>query len=96
MGCGFCALTERKIKKTISGSFFGFTRGLSGFNSRRPGGGDLLDAGLVFGTGFAPFRGGPIHYIRASGWARILDRLQRMVRQHGKQFSADRGWEAFT
>lgn len=24
--------------------------------------GDLLDAGMIFGTGFAPFRGGPIHY----------------------------------
>jgi len=23
---------------------------------------DLLDAGIIFGTGFAPFRGGPIHY----------------------------------
>jgi 3-hydroxyacyl-CoA dehydrogenase/enoyl-CoA hydratase/3-hydroxybutyryl-CoA epimerase len=23
---------------------------------------DLLDAGMVFGTGFAPFRGGPLHY----------------------------------
>jgi len=26
--------------------------------------GDLLDAGVIFGTGFAPFRGGPIHYAR--------------------------------
>ncbi|OGA19217.1 MAG: crotonase [Betaproteobacteria bacterium RIFCSPLOWO2_02_FULL_66_14] len=24
---------------------------------------DLIDAGLVFGTGFAPFRGGPLHYL---------------------------------
>ncbi|HEY0501924.1 MAG TPA: 3-hydroxyacyl-CoA dehydrogenase NAD-binding domain-containing protein, partial [Lysobacter sp.] len=28
---------------------------------------DLLDAGVIFGTGFAPFRGGPIAYIRAVG-----------------------------
>ena len=26
---------------------------------------DLVDAGVIFGTGFAPFRGGPLHY-RAS------------------------------
>lgn len=27
---------------------------------------DLLDAGVIFGTGFAPFRGGPLHYTRAN------------------------------
>jgi 3-hydroxyacyl-CoA dehydrogenase/enoyl-CoA hydratase/3-hydroxybutyryl-CoA epimerase len=26
----------------------------------------LLDAGMIFGTGFAPFRGGPVHYVRNS------------------------------
>jgi len=25
---------------------------------------DLLDAGIIFGTGFAPFRGGPMHYLK--------------------------------
>jgi 3-hydroxyacyl-CoA dehydrogenase / enoyl-CoA hydratase / 3-hydroxybutyryl-CoA epimerase len=25
---------------------------------------DLVDAGVIFGTGFAPFRGGPLHYRR--------------------------------
>jgi 3-hydroxyacyl-CoA dehydrogenase/enoyl-CoA hydratase/3-hydroxybutyryl-CoA epimerase len=29
--------------------------------------GDLVDAGLIFGTGFAPFRGGPLHYIKSRG-----------------------------
>jgi len=24
---------------------------------------DFLDAGMIFGTGFAPFRGGPLHYL---------------------------------
>jgi 3-hydroxyacyl-CoA dehydrogenase/enoyl-CoA hydratase/3-hydroxybutyryl-CoA epimerase len=28
---------------------------------------DLADAGLVFGTGFAPFRGGPLHYLATRG-----------------------------
>ena len=35
---------------------------------------DLLDAGMIFGTGFAPFRGGPLYYLDhrsdASGFAR--------------------------
>jgi 3-hydroxyacyl-CoA dehydrogenase/enoyl-CoA hydratase/3-hydroxybutyryl-CoA epimerase len=26
---------------------------------------DLADAGLIFGTGFAPFRGGPLHYVQS-------------------------------
>ena len=25
---------------------------------------DVLDAGMIFGTGFAPFRGGPLHYLQ--------------------------------
>jgi 3-hydroxyacyl-CoA dehydrogenase/enoyl-CoA hydratase/3-hydroxybutyryl-CoA epimerase len=28
---------------------------------------DLIDAGLIFGTGFAPFRGGPLHYLAEKG-----------------------------
>ena len=28
---------------------------------------DVLDAGMVFGTGFAPFRGGPMHYLAKRG-----------------------------
>mgnify|MGYP001338025993 CR=1 FL=1 len=28
---------------------------------------DLVDAGVVFGTGFAPFRGGPLHYRAQQG-----------------------------
>jgi len=28
---------------------------------------DLVDAGLIFGTGFAPFRGGPLHYLKGRG-----------------------------
>ena len=27
---------------------------------------DLVDAGAIFGTGFAPFRGGPLQYRRQS------------------------------
>ncbi|HEY7646491.1 MAG TPA: 3-hydroxyacyl-CoA dehydrogenase NAD-binding domain-containing protein, partial [Hyphomicrobiales bacterium] len=31
---------------------------------------DHVDAGVIFGTGFAPFRGGPLHYRRTQGEAR--------------------------
>ncbi|MGH8800269.1 MAG: 3-hydroxyacyl-CoA dehydrogenase family protein, partial [Casimicrobiaceae bacterium] len=30
---------------------------------------DLVDAGAIFGTGFAPFTGGPLHYLAARGGA---------------------------
>ncbi|MFY0613823.1 MAG: enoyl-CoA hydratase/isomerase family protein [Hyphomicrobiaceae bacterium] len=29
--------------------------------------GDMVDAGVIFGTGFAPFRGGPLHYQASRG-----------------------------
>jgi 3-hydroxyacyl-CoA dehydrogenase/enoyl-CoA hydratase/3-hydroxybutyryl-CoA epimerase len=28
---------------------------------------DAVDAGMVFGTGFAPFRGGPLYYLEHRG-----------------------------
>ncbi|MGA9573816.1 MAG: 3-hydroxyacyl-CoA dehydrogenase NAD-binding domain-containing protein [Lysobacterales bacterium] len=28
---------------------------------------DILDAGMIFGTGFAPFRGGPLYYLERKG-----------------------------
>jgi 3-hydroxyacyl-CoA dehydrogenase/enoyl-CoA hydratase/3-hydroxybutyryl-CoA epimerase len=32
---------------------------------------DLVDAGVIFGTGFAPFRGGPLHYLTSLGHAAL-------------------------
>jgi len=55
---------------------------------------DLLDAGVVFGTGFAPFRGGPMHFIAAGGQARMLERLRDLESHHGRQFHPDGGWKA--
>ena len=55
---------------------------------------DLCDAGVIFGTGFAPHRGGPITTIRARGkqeWLRIMEELKK---QHGLRFEADTGWDA--
>jgi 3-hydroxyacyl-CoA dehydrogenase/enoyl-CoA hydratase/3-hydroxybutyryl-CoA epimerase len=34
---------------------------------------DLVDAGAIFGAGFAPFRGGPLQYARAAGGAARRD-----------------------
>jgi 3-hydroxyacyl-CoA dehydrogenase/enoyl-CoA hydratase/3-hydroxybutyryl-CoA epimerase len=54
---------------------------------------DLLDAGVIFGTGFAPFRGGPIQYVRETGVDALLQRLQLLQAHHGPRFAARAGWE---
>ena len=53
---------------------------------------DLLDAGVVFGTGFAPFRGGPLHYVRRRGVASVVARLKELEQRHGERFRPDAGW----
>lgn len=55
--------------------------------------GDLLDAGVVFGTGFAPFRGGPLHHIRNEGIGRLHERLKRLEERYGERFAPDAGWQ---
>jgi 3-hydroxyacyl-CoA dehydrogenase/enoyl-CoA hydratase/3-hydroxybutyryl-CoA epimerase len=54
---------------------------------------DLLDAGLVFGTGFAPFRGGPMHHIHAVGAETLRRELANLENLRGKRFIPDPGWE---
>lgn len=53
---------------------------------------DLLDAGMIFGTGFAPFRGGPLHFAEHTGGATVRRRLEELNRQHGERFVPDAGW----
>jgi 3-hydroxyacyl-CoA dehydrogenase/enoyl-CoA hydratase/3-hydroxybutyryl-CoA epimerase len=55
---------------------------------------DLLDAGMIFGTGFAPFRGGPLHYARLRGVPSIVSRLEQLAAIHGPRFRPDEGWAA--
>ncbi len=54
---------------------------------------DLLDAGVIFGTGFAPFRGGPIQHIRTVGAAKLKARLQELAAKHGDRFTPRPGWD---
>ncbi len=54
---------------------------------------DLLDAGVIFGTGFAPFRGGPIQYIRSEGVEKIKTQLDALAAKHGKRFAPKDGWD---
>lgn len=56
---------------------------------------EQLDAGMIFGTGFAPFRGGPLHYIRTFGANKIVTRLKEFESRYGSRFKAHVGWNAF-
>lgn len=53
---------------------------------------DLLDAGVIFGTGFAPFRGGPLKYARDRGIDEVVRRLEDLAARHGERFQPHPGW----
>ena len=54
---------------------------------------DLLDAGMVFATGFAPFRGGPLQYAKDRGVDDVTRTLDELAARYGERFRPDRGWE---
>ena len=53
---------------------------------------DLVDAAVIFGTGFAPFRGGPLTYARARGIPAVVARLTELAARYGSRFEPDAGW----
>jgi 3-hydroxyacyl-CoA dehydrogenase/enoyl-CoA hydratase/3-hydroxybutyryl-CoA epimerase len=53
---------------------------------------DLIDAGVIFGSGFAPFRGGPLTYSRSRGVANVVARLEELSGKYGARFAPDSGW----
>ncbi len=53
---------------------------------------DLLDAGVIFGTGFAPFLGGPLNYAKARGTTVAVMRLNELAKAHGDRFEPHSGW----
>lgn len=55
---------------------------------------DLLDAGMIFGTGFAPFRGGPLHFAQHTGPGAVRRRLEQLTQEHGRIFQPDEGWQS--
>lgn len=55
---------------------------------------DLLDAGVIFGTGFAPFRGGPANYIKSVGQDKLHARMKELADKYGDRFTPDAGWDS--
>jgi 3-hydroxyacyl-CoA dehydrogenase/enoyl-CoA hydratase/3-hydroxybutyryl-CoA epimerase len=56
---------------------------------------DLIDAAVIFGTGFAPFRGGPLGYARSRGIEDVIARLEELAARYGSRFQPDPGWALF-
>jgi 3-hydroxyacyl-CoA dehydrogenase/enoyl-CoA hydratase/3-hydroxybutyryl-CoA epimerase len=55
--------------------------------------GDLLDAGMIFGTGFAPFRGGPIHYAKSQGINELYQQFVKQQEARGEKVDTIDSWE---
>ncbi|HEX5218671.1 MAG TPA: 3-hydroxyacyl-CoA dehydrogenase NAD-binding domain-containing protein, partial [Verrucomicrobiae bacterium] len=47
---------------------------------------DDVDFAMIMGTGFAPFRGGPLRYADSTGIARIVGAMEKLVASGAKHF----------
>ncbi len=56
---------------------------------------DAVDGAMIFGTGYAPFRGGPLNYARTRGVDRIVAALSALAQKFGDRFAPDPGWDNF-
>lgn len=57
---------------------------------------DVVDAALIFGAGFAPFRGGPIRHARTAGADQLRRRMEVLAEREGERFRPDPGWSRLT
>jgi len=53
---------------------------------------DDIDAGMIFGAGFPPFRGGPLHYVMKTGKATMYARLKELEAKFGPRFKPHAFW----
>jgi 3-hydroxyacyl-CoA dehydrogenase/enoyl-CoA hydratase/3-hydroxybutyryl-CoA epimerase len=56
---------------------------------------DTVDGAMIFGTGYAPFRGGPLNYARTRGPDNVASTLRALAQKFGGRFTPDAGWENF-
>jgi 3-hydroxyacyl-CoA dehydrogenase/enoyl-CoA hydratase/3-hydroxybutyryl-CoA epimerase len=47
---------------------------------------DVIDLAMVFGTGWAPHRGGPLRYADDRGAGEVVKALEQLARKHGARF----------
>jgi len=56
---------------------------------------DMVDGAMIFGTGYAPFRGGPLNYARTRGAENVASTLRQLATKFGGRFTPDAGWASF-
>jgi 3-hydroxyacyl-CoA dehydrogenase/enoyl-CoA hydratase/3-hydroxybutyryl-CoA epimerase len=56
---------------------------------------DAVDGAMIFGTGYAPFRGGPLNYARTRGPENVAAALAALTAKFGDRFTPDAGWANF-
>jgi 3-hydroxyacyl-CoA dehydrogenase/enoyl-CoA hydratase/3-hydroxybutyryl-CoA epimerase len=56
---------------------------------------DAVDGAMIFGTGYAPFRGGPLNYARTRGPENVVSALHALEDKFGGRFTPDAGWDNF-
>jgi 3-hydroxyacyl-CoA dehydrogenase/enoyl-CoA hydratase/3-hydroxybutyryl-CoA epimerase len=56
---------------------------------------DMVDGAMIFGTGYAPFRGGPLNYARTRGAENVASSLRKLAAKFGGRFTPDAGWDSF-
>jgi 3-hydroxyacyl-CoA dehydrogenase/enoyl-CoA hydratase/3-hydroxybutyryl-CoA epimerase len=56
---------------------------------------DVVDGAMIFGTGYAPFRGGPLNYARTRGVEDVISTMRTLAQKFGDRFTPDAGWESF-
>jgi 3-hydroxyacyl-CoA dehydrogenase/enoyl-CoA hydratase/3-hydroxybutyryl-CoA epimerase len=56
---------------------------------------DTVDGAMIFGTGYAPFRGGPLNYARTRGPQNVVETLRALAQKFGGRFNPDAGWDTF-
>lgn len=81
------SLTDRLVLPLVNASVACLAQGLVEDET-------AADAGIIFGTGFAPFTGGPLHYARQRGFEDVIKSLDRLRSRHGDRFTPDEGWKA--
>jgi 3-hydroxyacyl-CoA dehydrogenase/enoyl-CoA hydratase/3-hydroxybutyryl-CoA epimerase len=55
---------------------------------------ETVDGAMIFATGFASFRGGPMHYARTRGIEDVRATLAHLAETYGTRFRPDPGWDS--